>query len=743
MRKVYIDDWIYGPRRSELQNTMFKPHMTGSGPQAQRSWLDDVVDRTVAAGLPQGGSDLPVWLTYGDEIIYELQTGKEVFELPYFRKDPNNALVWVGKTNLLHVTKNGLDANNPYQQAAHKIIQKIPEAKFLGTVSEEDFLGDVKHFVPSVNNWLDGPTDNKIYHNMVDGKPITPDQMTLLPNMFYVKTPGKNIHGHVLIIPDDMANKTVECNALLKKWGFDKSRTWTISQARKYYEDNKGDERGTWGKVKDWFSRHKILMSSLGAIGALATLGVGIYNNSSAIASAANQVGNAISTGYNKVKNTVSSGIDTVKDSAAKVFSNMFAPGTINPAEQWLSIVENDSFQGRHPLCIQRDEAATSFVYGETKGINWTFGDAYDFKSSKMGKALNWVLRRTNPEDKRKEENEQPPEEQDFERGVNYNNPDVKHLNEPPVDENGDVIPPDEQVESNEPFSPLLNPDITPEDTVPENLAGRIIYRIDDFKTATGAPVSTEKLMKEFIFVLLAAANGGTPINPNRIYKLDHIITYDHVRMLLDCLFPKLCFTDRFLDYVFCASSVLCLATRPNWEGYNYPAATVFSSKELIPYNSINCDDLWKQCGGSIQRYRGSLFPKSLKDRYWTFHPTKEQCMAREKNAMSYWETIKEAGTNLLERAGNDVNQFAHDELDLIEQARDTSKSMAVDDMRTDKYASYADQPGKFWKKLSPQSKQLYREVGKVVKSGAKTATSAASNVKYIGPVMSWVSSLL
>ena len=324
MRKAYIDDWIYGPRRSELPNTMFKPHMTGSGPQIDnRNWLDNIVDKAIAAGLPQGGSDLPIWLTYGKEIIYELLTGKEVFELPYFRKDPNNALVWVGKTNLLHVTKNGLEADNPYQQAAQKIVQKMPQVQFLGTVSEQQFIKNIKHFVPGVKNYLDGPNDNKIYHNMVDGKPVTPDQMTLLPNMFYVKVPGKNEHGQVMIIPDDMADKTAECNALLRKWNFDKARTWTLSQAKQYYESNKGDERGTWGKIKDWFSRHKILMSSLGAIGALTALGVGLYANKDSLSSAAK-----------KVKNTVSSGYDTVKNALVTTYDS--DPNVINPVTEWL-----------------------------------------------------------------------------------------------------------------------------------------------------------------------------------------------------------------------------------------------------------------------------------------------------------------------------------------------------------------------------------------------------------------------
>lgn len=36
MRQAYIDDWIYGPRRSEFQTTMFRPHMTGSGPSQKQ-----------------------------------------------------------------------------------------------------------------------------------------------------------------------------------------------------------------------------------------------------------------------------------------------------------------------------------------------------------------------------------------------------------------------------------------------------------------------------------------------------------------------------------------------------------------------------------------------------------------------------------------------------------------------------------------------------------------------------------
>ena len=251
MRKVYINDWIYGPRRSDFQHTMFRPHMTGSGPTPQQGYVDALVDQVVANGLPEANPNNDTQLRYNNMPVYAMPSGAEVIDLPFFDFDPNNGLMWVGQ-DILHVTKTGArEDNDKYKRAAMMIIRTMDtkSSKFLGSFTEKQFWKKGRIYSKTLNMNLKAPRDNKIFHTL-DGNAITPKQMTELPNMFWVKAAGKNDHYPVLIVDDELASNTDEYEKFLERKNIHNAKVWSYSEAEEYYASHKEEEASTWSKIK-------------------------------------------------------------------------------------------------------------------------------------------------------------------------------------------------------------------------------------------------------------------------------------------------------------------------------------------------------------------------------------------------------------------------------------------------------------------------------------------------------------
>ena len=745
MRKAYINDWIYGPRRSEYQTTIFRPHMTGSGPTQKQSALDELVDQVIANGIPRPNQNNDTQLMYKGKPIYDMPDGREVYDIPWFDFDVDNALMWVGPNNIIHVTNGSINDNNGvYSRAAQMIISAFPQNKirFLGTVTQKQFVRKCTMWSKGLKMKFNIPNDNKIFHTL-NSQYVTPAQMTQLPNMFWVKMPGKNEHYPILVIHDEISEDSEQYKEYLRAFNVKKPQVWHVSKCMDYFQEHKKDEETILTKVKSFVGRHKALVASLGAIGALAGLGIAMYSvNPGAVATAAGAIGTAagkakdavvsgakttydtgkdlagkaydatkkgVTSAYNSAKSGVQKAYDYVKENKDKAYENVKKFGEnvykaitsndpLNPAQQWINIVVENKLLKRHPWCVERDKQALR-LGPKTKGPWFGKGD---------GPAPTIEL----PE---------------------YTSPD--------------------------PESPLLNPQITEDDVNPETILDRTIFSLADFKDKTGYDsAGDEDLCTQFLFMMLRAAAGdNNTFRRYLLYNLNHSFTYNHVRMLMDYLFPSYSFTDRFFDNVFCADQIFCLITKypKEWENKSkypqsqYPMYTAFSAKQLMPYNSKNVKSLKSKYSKALSWYRWWIFSKEDYDnKYNGLYPSKEECETREEeswtNDRTDYDNIKDYIKDVKGLAGHAFKsalKAGKKTLEVGDKVIDNKYNSTMRDLKTDEWADWANSYTNFARnKINwDDAGTVAKPVGRAIKVGAAYAGVPGAQLALLGDAMGYI----